>query len=172
MRQTNIERHPIRRSGKAMGRASSSTCRCGALLTFVLAMTIVGAGLFLQPAAARADVSVHIDKSEQRMTVSVDGFPTYNWAISSGRRGYNTPVGTYRPQRLARRWYSSKYDNSPMPYSVFFYKGYAIHGTNYVSRLGRPASHGCIRLHPQNAARLFSLIQEHGKANTRIQVTN
>ncbi len=69
-------------------------------------------------------------------------------------------------------WYSRKYDNSPMPYSVFYYGGYAIHGTNYVKRLGRPASHGCIRLQTANAATFYSLVQRHGRADTRIVVTN
>ncbi len=123
-------------------------------------------------APARADISIHIDKSDQSMQVSVDGLPRYQWRISSGRRGYNTPTGTFRPTMLARHWYSRKYDNSPMPYSIFFHHGFAIHGTNYVSRLGRPASHGCIRLHPSQAATLFSLVREHGPRNTRIIITH
>ena len=75
--------------------------------------------------------------------------------------GYRTPNGTYRPQRLARKWFSRKYDWSPMPYSIFFDGGYAIHGSYEISHLGRPASHGCIRLHPENAAVLFALVKEH-----------
>ena len=121
---------------------------------------------------ARADIAIQIDKSDQTMQVSVDGLPRYQWKISSGRRGYHTPIGTFRPTMLARHWYSRKYDNSPMPYSIFFHHGFAIHGTNYVSRLGRPASHGCIRLHPSQAATLFSLVREHGPRNTRIIITH
>ena len=75
--------------------------------------------------------------------------------------GYRTPNGTYKPQRLARKWFSRKYDWSPMPYSIFFDGGYAIHGSYEISHLGRPASHGCIRLHPDNAALLFALVKEH-----------
>ena len=78
-----------------------------------------------------------------------------------GALGYSTPNGSYRPERLARKWFSRKYDWSPMPYSIFFDGGYAIHGSYEIARLGRPASHGCIRLHPQNAAILFALIKEH-----------
>ena len=55
--------------------------------------------------------------------------------------------------------YSSKYENSPMPHSIFFRGGYAIHGTGYIKSLGRPASHGCIRLHPRNAAALYQLVR-------------
>ena len=73
-------------------------------------------------------------------------------AVSTARRGYRTPVGKYRPTRLERMWYSSKYENSPMPYSIFFLGGYAIHGTYEVKRLGRAVSHGCIRLHPEQCA--------------------
>jgi lipoprotein-anchoring transpeptidase ErfK/SrfK len=81
-----------------------------------------------------------------------------------------TPVGNYKAQRLAVMWYSRKYDMSPMPHSIFFKGGYAIHGTNYVKRLGTPASHGCVRLHPDNAATLFSLVQANGMDATQIIV--
>ena len=67
-------------------------------------------------------------------------------------------------------WYSRKYDNSPMPHSIFFHGGYAIHGTDAVKSLGRPASHGCVRLHPRNARRLYNLVKAHGAGNTRIVV--
>ena len=118
---------------------------------------------------AQAAVVITVDKTAQRLSVSVDGVHRYEWPVSTARMGYNTPNGTYRPERLARTWYSSKYDWSPMPYSIFFHGGYAIHGSYEVSRLGRPASHGCIRLHPANAAILFHLVQEN-VGNTRIVV--
>jgi lipoprotein-anchoring transpeptidase ErfK/SrfK len=120
---------------------------------------------------ADAGVLVHIDKSRQRMSVSVDGKVRHSWAISTGRRGFGTPSGTYSPQRLARRWFSRRYYNSPMPYSIFFHKGYAIHGSYEIRRLGGPASHGCVRLHPANAATLFALVQQRGTASTRIVVS-
>jgi lipoprotein-anchoring transpeptidase ErfK/SrfK len=121
-------------------------------------------------APARAEVVITVDKTAQRLTVEVDGAPRYQWPVSTARWGYRTPNGSYRPQRLARRWFSSKYDNSPMPYSIFFNGGYAIHGSYEISHLGRPASHGCIRLHPNNAAVLFGLVKEHMR-DTRIVVT-
>ena len=86
--------------------------------------------------------------------------------------GYHTPRGAWRPYSLKKMHYSRKYDNSPMPHSIFFLGGYAIHGTGYVKSLGRPASHGCIRLHPQNASRLFNLVRKHGMKSTRIVITN
>ena len=107
---------------------------------------------------ARAEVIVHIDKSAQRMTVVVDGAEKYRWPISTGLGG-GPPSGAYRPQRFERKWHSRKYDWAPMPYSIFFHEGYAIHGTIHVSRLGNRASKGCVRLHPDNAAKLFSLVQ-------------
>lgn len=58
-----------------------------------------------------------------------------------------------------------------MPYAVFFNGGYAVHATYDLKRLGRPASHGCIRLHPENAAEFFSLASQNGLSNTRIIVT-
>jgi hypothetical protein len=120
-------------------------------------------------ARAEAGIVVTVDKSAQRLSVAVDGFPRYEWPVSTARWGYRTPNGSYRPQWLARKWFSTKYDGSPMPYSIFFNGGYAIHGSYEISHLGRPASHGCIRLHPQHAAVLFGLVQEHMR-DTRIVV--
>ena len=66
-------------------------------------------------------------------------------------------------------WYSKQWDNAPMPHAVFFTKeGHAIHGTNEVERLGTPASHGCVRISPQNAATLYALVAENGLENTQV----
>jgi hypothetical protein len=123
------------------------------------------------PAAARAAVTITVDKSSQRMSVAVDGATRYSWPVSTGRAGYGTPNGSYSPTRLERSWFSRQYYNSPMPHSIFFHGGFAIHGSYEISRLGGPASHGCIRLHPSNAATLFGLVKTHGAGNTRILVT-
>jgi len=136
----------------------------------VVLAVLVGT-LFALPTTALAGLVAKIDLSSQRMHVYVNGKPTYTWKVSTARRGYRTPTGTYRPYHLARRHYSSIYNNSPMPHSIFFYKGYAIHGSYETKDLGRPASHGCVRLHPKNAARLFSLVQKHGHRNTTIRIT-
>ena len=119
--------------------------------------------------SARADVVVTVDKTAQRLSVEVDGARRYDWPVSTARWGYRTPNGTYRPERLARKWFSRKYDWSPMPWSIFFDGGYAIHGSYEISHLGRLASHGCIRLHPNNARILFELVQQHVH-DTRIVV--
>ncbi len=140
------------------------------LATLALATAIVMAGLALTP--ARADVVVQIDKSTQRMAVSVDGMMRYNWPVSTGRSGYGTPSGVFHPQLMARRWFSRRYYNSPMPYAIFFHGGFAIHGTYELSRLGGPASHGCVRLHPSHAAALFSLVERNGPRHTWIEISN
>jgi len=119
---------------------------------------------------AEAAVLVHIDRTSQTMSVSVDGAPLYLWRVSTARRGYITPPGTYHPQMLARIWYSKLYYNSPMPHSIFFHGGYAIHGTYDIARLGGPASHGCVRLDPGHAAVLFGLVEREGMRNTTIVV--
>jgi lipoprotein-anchoring transpeptidase ErfK/SrfK len=99
----------------------------------ILAAAIVMFVLGLQP--ARASVVVQIDKSSQRMAVSVDGATRHSWPVSTGRSGYGTPSGLFHPQSMHRRYFSRKYYNSPMPNSIFFYYGFAIHGTNDISRL-------------------------------------
>jgi hypothetical protein len=67
-------------------------------------------------------------------------------------------------------WFSKKYDNAPMPHSVFFSGGVALHATQATGMLGHPASHGCIRQSPANAATLYKLVAKHGNASTRITV--
>jgi L,D-transpeptidase catalytic domain len=117
-------------------------------------------------------VDVSIDISSQSMLVWVYGWPYGRWKVSTARDGYYTPRGKYRVQRTARVYYSKKYDDAPMPNSVFFKGGYAIHGTAQVKALGRPASHGCVRLHPKNAAALFSLVRRYGYKTTRITIVD
>src|SRR5215510_9406063 len=84
--------------------------------------------------------------------------------------GYPTPTGSFQPKSANRMWYSRQYDWTPMPYAVFFVRGVAFHGTNVTSRLGKSASHGCIRLATSNAALLYELVQKHGFAKTQITV--
>jgi lipoprotein-anchoring transpeptidase ErfK/SrfK len=120
-------------------------------------------------APARAGVVVRIDNSTQRMHVYIDGMPAYIWRVSTARRGYRTPPGNYRVQRMEHMWYSRKYDMSPMPYSLFFRGGYAIHGTGSIRQLGRPASHGCVRLHPAHARILYRLVQGYGGARILVR---
>ena len=140
------------------------------LIAFLF-MFAVAWGLPAEVSASSA-VSVRIDISSQSMAVHVNGWSYGRWRVSTARRGYHTPRGSYRPFLLKKMHYSSKYENSPMPNSIFFLGGYAIHGTGYVRSLGRPASHGCIRLAPQHAARLYQLVRKHGLKATRITITN
>jgi lipoprotein-anchoring transpeptidase ErfK/SrfK len=119
-----------------------------------------------------ANLVARVELSTQTMTVTYNGRVLHRWPVSTARKGYVTPRGSWKPTRLHRMWYSRKYDNSPMPYSVFYHGGYAVHGTNYVKNLGRPASHGCVRLHTANAATFYSLVKQIGSSNTRITVVN
>ena len=111
---------------------------------------------------AFAFVSIDVDLSSQTMRVHSSDGESYVWPISSGRSGHATPNGTFHPQRLYTMVHSAKYNNAPMPHSIFFYGQYAIHGTNAVGALGSPASHGCIRLSPAHAATLFAMVQAQG----------
>ncbi len=138
----------------------------------VLLGGILGAILLASAAESRADGLVaRVNISTQTMTVSRYGEVLYRWDVSTARKGYVTPSGSWKPKRLHKMWYSKKYDNSPMPWSVFYNGGYAVHGTNAVRQLGRPASHGCVRLATANAATFYSLVREVGINDTRIVVT-
>src|SRR5262249_9867219 len=117
-------------------------------------------------------ILVNIDKSRQRMTVSLDGVEKYVWPVSTGQAGYSTPSGTYTATSMNEVWYSKEWDNAPMPHSIFFRKdGYAIHGTYEGKNLGRPASHGCVRISRENAATLFALVKKVGLKNTEVVLT-
>ena len=123
------------------------------------------------PGAASADVLVSVDKSTQRMEVSVDGQPRYSWPVSTGVESYDTPSGSYRPFRMERTHFSKEWDDAPMPFAMFFTgQGHAIHGTNHVRSLGRAASHGCVRLSVRNAATLFNLVKAEGMGRTRVVI--
>lgn len=137
---------------------------------FVLAIALAVASCFCMVTGAQAGLVAKVDLSSQTLTVIKNGKVMYRWPVSTARKGYRTPTGSWSPKRLHRMWYSRKYDMSPMPYSVFYSGGYAIHGTGAVSRLGRPASHGCVRLHTANAKVFYSLVQKTGMRNTRIVV--
>lgn len=138
-----------------------------------LQLVLLVIALTLNPilaAEATAEIAVRIELSRQTMTVAVDGVHYATWPVSTARPGYRTPVGDYKPYLLDRMHYSSLYDWTPMPYSIFFRRGFAIHGTTEVRNLGRPVSHGCVRLRPDNAKLLFDLVRGHGLQNTAITV--
>ena len=121
---------------------------------------------------AGAAILINIDKSKQKMTVFLDGVEKYDWPISTGRAGYSTPSGSYTATSMNEIWYSKEWDNAPMPHSIFFRKdGYAIHGSYEVKNLGRPASHGCVRISPENAATLYALVKKSGLKNTEVVLT-
>lgn len=124
-----------------------------------------------EPEPIKPTLIAKINLTTQQMTVSSNGRELHSWRISSGRRGYETPPGTFKPNWLVRRWYSRQYRGAPMPYAVFFNRGIATHGTKSVGMLGRPASHGCIRLRTANARTFYNLVQSHGKSRTQILVT-
>ena len=142
--------------------------RLPALLAAPLLLVLCGMAL---SSPATASVVVNINKATQRMTVTVDGEARFSWPVSTGTKGYATPAGSFRPFRLEEEHYSKEWDQAPMPHSIFFTAaGHAIHGTTAVRQLGSPASHGCVRLAPANAAKLFALVKSEGLGNTKVVV--
>jgi len=134
-------------------------------------LAIAAAIFTFQPTIANAATLVaKVDISSQTMTVIYRGKVTHRWKVSTARAGKVTPTGTWRAKWLSKHHKSSLYNNAPMPYSIFYSGNFAIHGTNQISRLGRPASAGCVRLHPKNAAVLFSLAQRVGLKNMKVSV--
>jgi hypothetical protein len=135
----------------------------------LMALTFV---IVAPAASATAAVLVTIDKSTQRMAVAVDGSLRWVWPVSTGRPGHDTPSGRYTAFRMEADHFSKEWDDAPMPHSIFFSKtGHAIHGYLNTGRIGTPASHGCVRLTPANAARLYTLVEQEGLPNTKVVVT-
>ena len=147
-----------------------------AKLINVAAVALAAAGVLLGggkgAAHAASQIVARVSLSQQTMRVLVDGRETFNWKVSTAGKGYVTPTGSFKPTRLHEMWYSRKYDNALMPHSVFFHGGYAVHATNQIKRLGRPASHGCVRLHPEAAADFYELVEAFGPSNTSIVIVN
>jgi len=124
------------------------------------------------PKKTGSAILININKAKQKMTVFVDGIEKYHWPVSTGRAGYSTPSGTYTATSMNEIWYSKEWDNSPMPHSIFFIKdGHAIHGSYEVKNLGKPVSHGCVRISPENATTLYALVKQNGLANTQVVLT-
>jgi lipoprotein-anchoring transpeptidase ErfK/SrfK len=122
-----------------------------------------------KPAKPGSQILVNVDKSLQEMTVFVDGIEKYQWPVSTGLRGYSTPSGNFTASSMNKIWYSKQWDNAPMPHAIFFTKdGHAIHGSAETKKLGRAASHGCVRLAPKNAETLFHLVEANGLENTKV----
>jgi lipoprotein-anchoring transpeptidase ErfK/SrfK len=147
-------------------RGGGIVCRAFFIWAIAVAATIFAAS------AANAAILIAIDKSTQRMTVTVDGIKKYTWPVSTGRAGYATPSGSFWAFRMEKDYHSKEWDDAPMPNTIFFTpEGHAIHGTYQQSHLGSPASHGCVRLSLQNAATLFKLVQAQGMWSTRVVIT-
>lgn len=137
-----------------------------------LASLVLAAGVIASATPATAGLLITIDKAQQRMIVAKDDVPLYDWPVSTGQRGYDTPAGTYQPFRMEADHFSREWDDAPMPHSIFFTQiGHAIHGSFDTKRLGHPASHGCVRLRPDKAEILFKLVRAEKMANTRVVLT-
>lgn len=127
--------------------------------------------LMLLPGAALAErVVAHVSIASQTMKVYHEGRLLYTWPVSTAKAGKITPAGTYEPEFLSRNHRSRRYNNAPMPFAIFYDGNYAIHGTDQIKRLGQPASHGCVRLHPDNAKILFEMVKAEGMENMRVVI--
>jgi len=111
-----------------------------------------------------------VDKSDQKLHLYENGLKKYSWEVSTARKGKVTPTGTWNAQWLSKYHKSSIYNNAPMPYAIFYDGNFAIHGTDQIGRLGTPASSGCVRLHPENAAVLYAMVEQAGKSNFAVRV--
>jgi len=142
-------------------------------MKFMATVALCASFLFTTPAVVEAGrLIAKMDVSEQKMRVYKDGKRIHTWSVSTAPKGKYTPRGQWRGKWPSKNHKSSRYNNAPMPYSIFYSGNYAIHGTNQVSLLGRPASAGCIRLHTSNAKKLFTMAQQVGLRNMKVILQN
>lgn len=122
---------------------------------------------------------VEIIKSKQMLYIHLDGTLIDSFEVSTGVKGRETPNFSLHPSGpIFIRYTSRKFPGGDylglgnMPYAVFIKGGYAIHGTTpgNFQRLGSPASHGCIRIHPDNAKVFINLIKQVGLGSTWITI--
>ncbi len=124
-------------------------------------------------------IYAEVVKSIQTLYLHIGGELVDSFPVSTGKKGYETPSMEVRPtgplfiKYTSRKFPGGNYKGlGNMPYAVFVRGGYAIHGTTpgNFSRLGRVASHGCIRLHPDNAKIFFELVKMAGLGNVWVTV--
>lgn len=128
---------------------------------------------------ATCKVWAQVVKAEQKMYLYVNGSLVNAWPVSTGVRGHGTPNFDRHPNgRIYDRYTSTKYPGGDylnlgnMPYAIFIEGGFAIHGTGKGNwkKLGKEASHGCVRVHPDNAFKFNRLVREAGIYNTWITI--
>lgn len=131
-------------------------------------------GLMLAQAggAAAERVEVRVSISRQVMEVFHEGRRLFEWPVSTGKTGMGTPQGIWKPWILSKNHRSRKYNNAPMPFAIFYDGGFAIHGTDQERKLGRPASHGCVRLSKTHAKILFNMVKAEGMENMRVNIVH
>ncbi len=83
-------------------------------------MVVLIAALAGTSTAVGAEVLISVDKTTQRMTVTVDGAERYSWLVSTGLADHATQTGAFTPSRLVKDHYSKEWDDAPMPHSIFF----------------------------------------------------
>lgn len=132
---------------------------------------VVTSVVLMAPGLAAAERFVaRVSIADQTMEVYREGQLIYTWLVSTAKEGKVTPIGNYAPEFLSRHHKSRKYNNAPMPFAIFYDGDYAIHGTDQISRLGKPASHGCVRLDPKNAEILFDIVKASGMDSLRVEI--
>ncbi|MDH7601604.1 MAG: L,D-transpeptidase [Armatimonadota bacterium] len=101
--------------------------------------------------------AIIVSRADQKVYHISSGMLANVFVCSTALPKYDINEGIYRVYLKARKHWSKKWQVW-MPFSLFFHEGYAIHATSVIKRLGHPASHGCVRLHPRDAKKLYSQV--------------
>jgi LysM repeat protein len=118
----------------------------------------VSPGTVKPPVSGGSGRWIDVNLSRQRLTAYQGNTAVFSTLISGGLPGTPTVVGRFRinTKLTSTRMRGPGYDLPNVPYTMYFYKGYAIHGTYWHHNFGHPMSHGCVNMRTSDAAWLFN----------------
>lgn len=101
---------------------------------------------------------IDVDLSAQRVTAYQGSTPVRSTLASTGLPATPTPTGQYRiyVKYVSTLMTGPGYYLPNVPYTMYFYRGYGLHGTYWHSNFGHPMSHGCVNLPTPEAQWLFN----------------
>ncbi len=105
---------------------------------------------------------IEVDLSDQTLTAWQGDVAVLHTAVSTGRAEYPTVTGTWpiRIKLRSTRMIGPGYDTPDVPWTMYYFRGYAVHGAYWHNNFGTPVSHGCVNMRPDEAKLLFDWASE------------
>lgn len=135
------------------------------LFVSLFSLFIILSSLIINPPPTFAAKRIEVNLKNQRLYAYDDQKLIYNFLISSGKWA-PTPTGTFRPwaklpsttMKGGNKQLGTYYNLPNVPHVIYFYQGYAIHGTYWHNNFGTPMSHGCVNLSIADAQAIYNFV--------------